>query len=168
MLKLSDVGDTLVEVLIASSIVGFILVGAYVAVNHNVTVELQSQERSSALELDQIQIEKLRALVINDSNYLSSQPTSSPFCIGGGGVNSTSIEPSGNCNFSTGDVWSSSPSTTPNYEVTISATNSANWDQITVTATWTAIGTDAPGVATLDYRFYPSILSATIPVGNGV
>jgi prepilin-type N-terminal cleavage/methylation domain-containing protein len=59
--KLSQKGDTLVEVLISMAILSLVLVGAYVTSNRNrVSIEA-NQERQEAQRLTEAQIEMLRA-----------------------------------------------------------------------------------------------------------
>jgi type II secretory pathway pseudopilin PulG len=63
-LKLLNIstGDTIVEVLIAVSIVGFVLVGAIGDINRNVQIMEDGQEHAQALKLVDNQIEDLRAV----------------------------------------------------------------------------------------------------------
>src|SRR5665213_502478 len=59
-LNLNQSGDTLVEVLIAMTIVGVILAGGYVSANASAAADRQSQERSIVLGLMQSQLEELK------------------------------------------------------------------------------------------------------------
>ncbi len=59
--KLKEAGDTIIEVLISLSIISLVLVGAYASVRHNTTETQTTQERTSALQLAQGQVEFLRA-----------------------------------------------------------------------------------------------------------
>jgi hypothetical protein len=83
--RLNQAGDTIVEVLVAMTVLTFILAGAYVAANSSLTAEVRSGERSQALQLVQGQLELLRA-------YSSVSPISAAslqmFCLGVG-VNGT-------------------------------------------------------------------------------
>lgn len=57
--KLSQRGDTIVEVMIATAIVSFVLVAAYVTANKNTLINQDTQERSQALQLATSQLEFL-------------------------------------------------------------------------------------------------------------
>jgi len=107
-LKRSDQkGDTIVEVLIAAVIVGAIMVGSFVAAGFSINEQTKAEDRSTAVELAQNQIEELRSCSGNASSgactdslnttkvfpyggiscfYMSSDtsytPSSSPTCAG--------------------------------------------------------------------------------------
>jgi len=57
--RLSDRGDTLVEVLLAIAIVSFILVAAYATANKNTLLNQDTQERGQALQIATSQLEFL-------------------------------------------------------------------------------------------------------------
>lgn len=58
--RLGQAGDTIVEVLIAISVISLVLVGAYVSTTRNINSTQDAQERSQAVKLVQTQIEYLR------------------------------------------------------------------------------------------------------------
>lgn len=58
---LTQAGDTIVEVLIATAVVSLILAGAYASANKNVATIQDTQEHSEALKLVQTQVEYLRS-----------------------------------------------------------------------------------------------------------
>lgn len=60
MVKLHQRGDTIVEVLIAITIVSLILGGAYVTSHNSLDATLDAQEHTNALQLTQGQVELLR------------------------------------------------------------------------------------------------------------
>ena len=163
MKKLNYHGDTLVEVLIATVIIGFVLVGGFVAVNHNVTVELQAQERSTALQLNQTQIERLRTLVDDGTVSLASIKTTQSICVtdsGGGKIilfTTDLATNTSNCNFDTQGTYHKQPVTSGiNYQITISAVN-GTWNQVEVKNSWTESGsTGSQSTAILAYHFYPT------------
>lgn len=62
-IKLTNRGDTIVEVLICLALVSLILAGAYSLTNQNVRQIQDTNERSQALQLAQEQIERLRIFV---------------------------------------------------------------------------------------------------------
>ncbi|MGH7195196.1 MAG: type IV pilus modification PilV family protein [Candidatus Saccharimonadales bacterium] len=57
----SQAGDTIVEVLIATAILGLILAGAYATSNRSLNSERDAQEHTQALTIAQSQIESLRS-----------------------------------------------------------------------------------------------------------
>lgn len=71
--KLSDKGDTFVEVLLAIAIVSFILVAAYATANKNTLLNQDTQERSQALQIATSQLELLRNAVSVGTSVTSSQ-----------------------------------------------------------------------------------------------
>lgn len=89
--KLHQGGDTIVEVLIAITIVSLILGGAYVTSHNSLDATLDAQEHSNALQLAQAQIELLRSDATTGSQIFSTpvSPTSF-FCLtNGGGIQTT-------------------------------------------------------------------------------
>lgn len=80
--KLHEGGDTIVEVLIAITIVSLILGGAYVTSHNSLDATLDAQEHADALQLTQAQIELVRSLATTNS-WIFSPSTSVPFCING-------------------------------------------------------------------------------------
>src|SRR5687768_7725289 len=65
MRRLKQTGDTIVEVLIAITILSFILGGAYVVVSKSATSMCTAQERGEAVTIAQGQVEKLRVAGAN-------------------------------------------------------------------------------------------------------
>jgi Tfp pilus assembly protein PilV len=65
--RLQNTGDTIVEVLIALTVVTSILGGAYITSNRNLNNTRQSQERGEALKTAESQVERLKALVATGS-----------------------------------------------------------------------------------------------------
>ncbi|MBI1856817.1 prepilin-type N-terminal cleavage/methylation domain-containing protein [Candidatus Saccharibacteria bacterium] len=61
-MKLAMRGDTIVEVLIAITIIGIVLSGAYVAVNSSLNASQDSLERSSGTKLAESQLERLKSV----------------------------------------------------------------------------------------------------------
>lgn len=60
-LKLSQQGDTIVEVLISAAVISLVLAGAYAITTHNVGTTQDTQEHSQAEQLVRTQVELLRA-----------------------------------------------------------------------------------------------------------
>jgi len=73
--RLSDKGDTLVEVLLAIAIVSFILVAAYVTANRNTLLNQDTQERSQALQLATSQLEFLHNTSVGSNNCFDTMGT---------------------------------------------------------------------------------------------
>lgn len=80
MIRLSNRGDTLIEVLLAIAIVSFILVAAYVTANKNTAINQDTQERSQALQLATSQLEFLHNADIGSNNCfdISGNPVGTP------------------------------------------------------------------------------------------
>lgn len=87
-------GDTLVEVLIAITIISLILGGAYVVSNNSLRATLDSQEHNEALQLAQSQLEQVKGIVNGGGTGIFPGP-GTPFCITTAGVPGTG----GVCNF---------------------------------------------------------------------
>jgi Tfp pilus assembly protein PilV len=103
---LQQTGDTIVEVLIAMSVIGFIIGTAYVITNTSTTEELQSQERSDALLILQTQIESMRTTANEPPPALNT-----PFCMTQG--TGTSYTESISLPSDAYDQFSSTPPTSP-------------------------------------------------------
>lgn len=77
--KLNSTGDTIVEVLIAITIVSFVLSGAYVSSGRSLTATRQAQERVESLKLAEEQLERLKVAATNQANSIFTRPNY--FCI---------------------------------------------------------------------------------------
>lgn len=55
-------GDTIIEVLIALSIIGLVVAGAYATANSSTRLVRQSQERSDAVKVAETQLEMIRSI----------------------------------------------------------------------------------------------------------
>lgn len=100
-LRLNQVGDTMVEVLISMAIVSMILGGAYVTSNKSLVSIRDAQEHVDALKLASAEVELIKSI---------TPPSSVPFCYtldgtiqtiaanctltNTGAINSTNIQPS--------------------------------------------------------------------------
>ncbi len=81
-LKRNQVGDTIIEVMLAVGIVGLAIAGGYGIATRSLKQARQAQERGEALKLAEGQIEGVKALLANSDTFLASAFTSSdPFCI---------------------------------------------------------------------------------------
>ena len=81
-------GDTIVEVLISIAVVSLILGGAYVTTNNSLQGTRASQERSDSLKVAESQLEALKSMALSDPDTIFGSPTSTPFCISNGAVQS--------------------------------------------------------------------------------
>lgn len=135
-------GDTIVEVLIAITVVSFVLGGAYVTANHSYRNMRQAQERGEALKYVQEQLERLKAIAPDPSSYFDVFSTSSPFCITSS--NTKGVVGSAACN--TG--------TNPNapYAMSIFRVASGSGYSFTVTATWPEFGGNVNDVVSILYK----------------
>lgn len=144
-------GDTIIEVLIAISIISFLIVGAYSITRQSLANERQSQELGEALQLTQSQIESLK-------DYLNTNASpSQTFCLYNNVVvvlPSGGISPGSNCAVNTSGI----PTTIePVYNLAITPSAQANnIIDFTVQARWNSInqkGTDTNSVV-LYYQLY--------------
>jgi Tfp pilus assembly protein PilV len=77
--RLGIAGDTIVEVLLAITVVSAVLGAAFVSANKSLNASRQSQERGEALKLVEGQLERLKWLGLSaDSDVYTA---GSPFCI---------------------------------------------------------------------------------------
>lgn len=130
-------GDTIVEVLIAISIVSLVLTTAYMVTNKNSLTMQATQERTQAQKLIERQIELLRAA--------ASVPAASFCFIDDGGSTSTDLT---QCSFNqSGD--SSTDTSAALYKIAITP-NTPSSDTFEVKATWDRIGGGSSNI-TMNY-----------------
>ena len=80
--KLTQGGDTIVEVLIAMAVISSVLGGAYASANRNSKSAQQSQEHSRALKVAETQLELLKAYATNFHDQFTSDPNlNGSFCL---------------------------------------------------------------------------------------
>lgn len=143
MLRISNQhGDTIVEVLIAISVIGLILTTGYATANVNLMAERQAQERSAALGVLQGQIEQLKSL--------SAAPATQPFCMLSNVVTYKSSKP-GNSGCQFNASGNNGVTTEPFYSVDITY----NSNTYTAKATWERAGGGGIEDMTLQYKLYP-------------
>lgn len=65
-----NTGDTIVEVLIAMAIMGLVLTGAFVTVNRDSNTSVRARERSQALGITEMQLERLQSLAANKAKAI--------------------------------------------------------------------------------------------------
>src|SRR5580692_1837027 len=147
VLNLRQDGDTIIEVLIAITIVSLVLGGAYVTSNNSLKANRDAQEHGQAVALLQSEIEQLRSLVAN-SGGSGGQPFSfaGPFCID----NSEQVVAANSalCIMNSDGMPTTSQ---PEYTVTINR----NGDEFTFTTSWPSIINAQTDQETMYYRIYP-------------
>jgi type II secretory pathway pseudopilin PulG len=79
--KLTQRGDTIVEVLIAVTVVSTVLVAAISISNKSLQQIRMAQERTEAQKIAQQSVEKIGKMVITDKATLITPNSVSPFCI---------------------------------------------------------------------------------------
>lgn len=84
--KRSERGDTLVEVLVAISVVSLVLGGAFVLTNRSLQGTRASQERVNATKLIESQIEQLKNFASTNSDVIFGTSAPNPFCIDSSGT----------------------------------------------------------------------------------
>lgn len=147
LVNLRQDGDTIVEVLIAITIVSLVLGGAYVTSNNSLKANRDAQEHGQAVALLQSEIEQLRSLVAN-SGGSGGQPFNfaGPFCID----NSEQVVAA---NSASCVMNSDGMPTTSQPEYTVSANR--NGDTFTFTTSWPSIINAQTDQETMYYRIYP-------------
>ncbi len=78
--RMSQRGDTIIEVLLAMSVIGLVLGAAFGIANRSVAIGQDAQERTEALKVAESQLEQLRALSTLTTNPLVALPAGSSFC----------------------------------------------------------------------------------------
>jgi prepilin-type N-terminal cleavage/methylation domain-containing protein len=154
MKKLTQRGDTIVEVLIAMLVISVILGGAFVTTNNSQTAVRDSQEHGEALKLVESQLEQLRG------NASSSSPTvfppvlatGTPFCMYNNAPVSSATNPTAaDCIQNS----SGTPTTTePAYHLSISSSSSNGGYLFMVTASWYEVNGNGMATETMAYRLY--------------
>lgn len=74
-------GDTIVEVILATALLGAVIGLAYSMSNHNLSNGVSAGQRSQALSLAQSQIEHLKNAYLTNSGALDSYKIDKAFCI---------------------------------------------------------------------------------------
>jgi type II secretory pathway pseudopilin PulG len=79
--RLSEQGDTIVEVLISIAVVSLILGGAFASTNNSLQATREAQEHGDALKLVESQIEQLKGI---DKAIIFGAGVPAKYCIAGG------------------------------------------------------------------------------------
>lgn len=142
--RLSERGDTVVEVLMAIAVVSLILGGAYVTANRSLQNTRDAEERSNALKMAEAQTEQLRHLASTNPSVIFGAGVPASFCISGTATvdSSTAL-----CLVNGSGALTTTP---PAYRIAI--TRSGN--TFTITSTWIKVGGDQQNSVQLKYRVY--------------
>jgi len=144
--RLRQRGDTIVEVLIAMTVIALVLAGAYVTTNRSIQNTRAAQERGNALKLAEAQIEQLKGVIATSPDAIfASATTASPFCI----YNNAPV-PVANANCSQG---TNGNATTAEPQFNLSVTRAGN--TFTVINTWNNVNGTTLDKLQLTYRVYP-------------
>lgn len=165
--KLSQKGDTIVEVMIVLAVLGFALSIAYTTATRALSNTRQAQESSEATRLAQTQIEMLRALApskYNDTFDPHDQydifKSRNPFCLATGAFSPYTIY-----DYATGDTSPSSGGAIPpnpcqnqgrskiyNQKVTYDSASGT----FTILVSWDNVRGDGTDTVQMSYRVYPN------------
>ena len=143
--KLTQVGDTIVEVLIAIAVISMVLAGAFVMTNNSLQGSRGAQERTNAVKLAESQIELIKGLSTSNSQALFGAGVPTKFCI-----NSAVAVVADTNAACTMDSTGAATTAQPAYHISI--TRSGN--TFTVQNTWTSIRGNTTNLVELEYRVY--------------
>lgn len=147
--RLSQTGDTLVEVLVCISIVSLILAGAYATTNRSATAVRNSQEHSEALKLIESQLEQIRSNAVSKTPTVFTSPA--PFCM----VDAAVVTPAtaGQC---IQDSAGQPTTIDPAYKLSISRSSSLGGSLFVISAQWNSVSiSSTTAQESLSYRMYP-------------
>lgn len=131
-INLNQAGDTIVEVMIASAVVGLVIVGAFRSANFSAGAVQRAKERAEAVKVTESQIELIRDAVIAGAPAV----TGSDFCVWFDASPSVmeskrASAPSAECSF---DALGSNPN--GRYKVSVDESGG----KYTISTTWDALG----------------------------
>ncbi len=136
-------GDTIVEVLVAITVVSMVLGGAYVTTNKSLLATRGAQERSNALKLTESQLEQLKALAASGSTAVLN--ASAPFCI----YNQTNVVAATDPHC-TQDTAGNQTTQEPKFSIS----TTRNGNTFDVQTTWADVSGDQTDRLNLIYRVY--------------
>lgn len=142
--RITERGDTVVEVLIAIAVVSLILGGAFVTSDRSLQGTRSAEERSNALKMAETQLEAIKYLAASNPTVIFGGTTPPSFCLNGSAAYASS---SATC---TVDATGAPTTVEPAYHVAV--TRSGN--TFTVRTTWTRAGSDKQNSVELKYRAY--------------
>lgn len=137
-LRLSDHGDTIVEVMVVLAVLGLAISISYATANRSLLNARQAQENAQATELAQSQIEALRNLTAVGTTPTIFQP--GPYCVIAGTVVPGSCK-TGSIPYTIMDTWTTGALTGSTFKITV---------------TWPDIEGQGSDTVTSVYRLYQS------------
>jgi len=138
--KLSQTGDTIVEVLLAIAVVSMVLSGAFVSVNRSLKAGRQSQERGEAMKFAQSQLEQLKQAAKDPSKNIFGTGGPTPYCLNNTLDRVATTDPA--CNQG------------PDGRYELSITRDATTGTFTSRVVWNAFQSASQENVSLSYRVY--------------
>lgn len=146
--RLKSAGDTIVEVLIAITVLSTVLGGAYASSRTSLNTTQTAKERDQGVRLVESQLERLKAL--SKSDAIDIFTIASPFCI------DASLNRQDSCILdSANNNYDSATSQSIPYTVSVSRDDSSGEAIFISTATWERSGGGSQEEVSLVYRTYP-------------
>ena len=142
--RLSEAGDTIVEVLIAIGVMTMVMSGAFVTANRSLQGTREAEERQGGLKLAEAQLEQIKYLASTDPNALFGTSVPSSFCLVSNAV-VTASDPQ--CRVSASGAASTAD---PAYQLVVSRSGNI----FTARASWTNVRGTAQNVVELKYKVY--------------
>jgi Tfp pilus assembly protein PilV len=150
LVKINNRGDTILEVVIAITLLALLLTGALALTQKNLQAEQSSQEHNEALQLAQSQIEELRNYATN--NVL---PSGNPFCLVASGASVGYADtPSQKCDVNAAGA-ASPTSIQPNFVLTVTPP-AAGSSLYSISVDWQDVNGLNKDNVTLYYQIYSS------------
>jgi len=132
--KLTQRGDTVVEVLICIAVIGLILGGAFVLTNRSLQGTRAAQERLNGIKLVEGQFEQMKSIAADTTKASTLFGAPASFCID----NNSLVKPAADPACTVGPDGSPSPTKQPIFKITASRVGNTFdvkvvWDKVTGT-----------------------------------
>jgi prepilin-type N-terminal cleavage/methylation domain-containing protein len=145
MHRLTQKGDTIVEVLIAIAVISLVMAGAFVMTNSSLQGSRTAQERTNAVKLTESQVELIKSLSATDDQALFGAGVPAAYCI----TNAVTVVAASNA-ACTVDSTGSATTVQPAYHLSVSRSGNT----FTVKNTWTSIRGNTTNNVEMKYRVY--------------